>query len=181
MNDAGLHWADLVLIAIVGASAVISLFRGFLREVIALAGWGCAVWGAFHYAAQLAPTLEGMVSVPSIRLAMAFVAVLVVVLFGFALLNLVVARLVTSTGLTPTDRLLGVCFGVVRGFAIATLLVMLAGLTPIPRDPWWREARLLPQVETLARRAIAWLPPELATHFDYDRASPATTRAASPP
>lgn len=169
-NEAGVHWADLVLLFIVGASALMSLFRGFVREVLALAGWVCASWGAFHYAGRLAPLLDGIVSVPSVRLAMAFLAVLVGVLFGFALLNQLASRLVSSTGLTPTDRLLGMLFGIARGVAIATLLVMLAGLTPVPRDAWWREARLLPHVESLARRAIGWLPPELAAHFDYDQA-----------
>ena len=177
-SEAGLHWADLTLLFIVGASALMSLFRGFVREVLALAGWACATWGAFHYAGTLAPLLEGVVSVPSVRLAMAFLAVLVGVLFGFALLNQLAYRLVSSTGLTPTDRMLGMLFGVARGVAIVTLLVMLAGLTPVPRDAWWREAQLLPHVEMLARRAIAWLPPELAAYFDYDHGS--RPRASDP-
>ncbi|MEN9728473.1 MAG: hypothetical protein RL434_2839 [Pseudomonadota bacterium] len=162
-----LHWADLFILAVVGISALLSLFRGLVREVLSLLGWACAGWGAFVFASPLAARMAGVVEVPSARLALAFILLLVGILLAFALLNFLIGRLVAHTGLTATDRMLGVIFGVARGVAIATALVMIAGLTPLPRDPWWREPVLLPHVETLARLAISWLPPEFAGHFDY--------------
>lgn len=164
-----LHWADLFILAVVGISALLSLFRGLVREVLSLLGWVCAGWGAFTLAPPLAARFAGVVEVPSARLALAFIALLMGILLAFALLNFLVGRLVAHTGLTATDRMLGVFFGVARGVAITTVLVMIAGLTPLPRDPWWREPALLPHVETLARLAITLLPPEFAGHFDYDQ------------
>jgi membrane protein required for colicin V production len=51
---------------------------------------------------------------------------------------------------------------------VITVLVLLAGLTPVPRDPWWRESMFLARFEQLARFAIAHMPPEFSKHFDYD-------------
>lgn len=162
-----LHWADLAILVILALSALLSLFRGLVGEVMSLLGWVGAGWAALEFAAPLARRLE-FVSVPSLRLALAFCLVFVAVLLACALLSLFIRRLVAGTGLTGTDRMLGILFGLARGAAIVTLLVLVAGLTPLPRDPWWREPVLLPRFEALARLAIRWLPPEFRQHFDYD-------------
>lgn len=174
-----LHWADTFVLIVIGVSALFGLFRGLVRELLSLAGWLAAGTLAYRYAGPLARNLDGVVSVPSVALALAFLAVLVTVLVGFAIVSYVVSRLVESTGLGATDRLLGVAFGVLRGGAVITVLVLLAGLTPVPHDPWWRESMFLPRFEQLAKLAIAHMPPEFGGHFDYD--PPPGARRPGPP
>jgi membrane protein required for colicin V production len=175
-----LHWADVGILALIAVSAVLSLFRGLIREVVALLGWVVAGWVSLKFSPVLAAHFAQFLSVPSLRLAIAFVVLLVGTLVPFGVLNLLLGRLIASTGLGGTDRMLGVVFGIVRGAAIVTLLVMLAGLTPFPRDPWWKGSRLLAEFTRLARLAIAQLPPEFADHFDYDTGQP-TQRRVPPP
>ena len=46
--------------------------------------------------------------------------------------------------------LLGMVFGVARGALLVCALVLLAGLTPFPQDPWWQDSVLVPYFEELA-------------------------------
>ncbi|MGH8598069.1 MAG: CvpA family protein, partial [Gammaproteobacteria bacterium] len=142
-----LQWIDIFVLAVIGISAILGLFRGLMREVIALAGWLVAGWVAFKFAGPLGEQFADAISLPSVRMALAFLGLMVVTLFVFGVLGYLVGKAIDSTGLTGTDRMLGVAFGVVRGIAILTLLVILAGLTPLPRDPWWRQSQFIGRLE----------------------------------
>ncbi len=39
-----MNWADYAILAVTAVSVVIGLFRGFVREVMALAVWLVAFW-----------------------------------------------------------------------------------------------------------------------------------------
>ena len=160
-------WVDYAILAILAISAVISVFRGFIREALSLVGWVAAVWLSITFAGDLATVLEGQVEVPSVRQAMAFFAIFVGVLLLTAVGIWVAGLLVDKTGLTGTDRMLGVIFGLARGVVIVALLVVAAGLTPLPQDPWWQEATLLPHFESMAREIRDLLPADIAARLSY--------------
>jgi membrane protein required for colicin V production len=69
--------------------------------------------------------------------------------------------LIDKTGLTGTDRLLGILFGAARGAVLVALMVYLAALTPMLEDPWWRESQLIGHFQTLADRLLDLIPPEI--------------------
>jgi membrane protein required for colicin V production len=166
-----LQWTDIFILSVLGISALISLFRGLVREVLSLVAWLVAGWVAFKFAGPVGEQLAGMVSIPSVRMALAFIGLLIAVLLIFGVINFLIGKLIEGTGLSATDRMLGIVFGVARGIAIVTVMVMLAGLTPVPRDPWWRTSIFLPRFEQLAKLAIAFLPPEFGKHFTYEPGS----------
>ena len=111
--------------------------------------------------------LSGSISVPSLRLAIAFFVLFVATLLLAVLVNFLVGQLVEKTGLTGTDRVLGVVFGVARGVLVVAVLVLLAGLTAFPSDPWWRESMLISHFERLAMQIRGLLPPQVAGYFTY--------------
>ncbi len=164
-----MNWADITIISIIALSAVLSLFRGFVREVLSLLAWVVAFWAAMafwgHFAALLAPYL----ALEFARMVLAFLGVLIGVLLVFGIINFIVGRLLDSTGLSGPDRLLGALFGVLRGAAIVTVLVVLAGLTPLPGDPSWSQSSMLVGFQSAAQLAIAQLPPEFGKHFSYSK------------
>ncbi len=162
-----MNWADIAILTIIGISALISLFRGFVREVLSLVAWVVAFWVAFRFTTPASQLLTDYVSVETARYVLAFVALLVLSLLVTGIVNHLIAKLIDKTGLTGTDRLLGVVFGTVRGVAIVGVIVFLAGLTPVPRDPWWRESSLMGHFQELALIAISFLPPDLMQHFSY--------------
>jgi membrane protein required for colicin V production len=162
-----LNWADWCLIGLIVLSALIGLSRGLIREVFSLAVWGLAIGLGLSYSRPLAVHLEAHVPVPSVRQAIAFLAVFFATLTGGGVIGFVLTKLVKSTGLSGTDRLAGLVFGVGRGILIAALLVLLAGVTPLPRDPWWKDSKLIPPFQTLALWLRDQLPTGLAGYVQY--------------
>ena len=160
-------WIDYAILGIVGISGVISLMRGFIREALSLAGWIAAFWAALAFSGEVAAWLDGYVSVPSVRVGIAFAAIF----FGVLLLGGIALRmaglLVERTGMSGTDRTLGIVFGVLRGVVITAILVLLAGLTPLPGDPWWGQSVLLPHLVELANEIRAFLPPEVQQQIRF--------------
>jgi len=178
-NAGELTWIDFTLIGVVALSAVISLLRGFIREALALVGWVAAVWIALTFAEPVAAMFSKHVSVPSVRTGLAFALLFIGTLVFSAVVVYLVGLLVDKTGLSGTDRLLGVVFGAARGVIIAAILVMLAGLTPMPRDPWWQDSTLLPHFQRVAEQLQTLLPPELAKYVDFSDA--AVDKSEAPP
>jgi membrane protein required for colicin V production len=163
----GMNWADIAILTIIGLSALISLFRGFVREVLSLVAWVVAFWIAFTFTNRTSGLLIDYVSIPTARYVIAFIALLVFSLLLTGVVNHLIGKLIDKTGLSGTDRMLGVLFGLVRGVAVVGVIVFLAGLTPVPRDPWWRESTLMGHFQDLALVAISFLPPDLVKHFNY--------------
>jgi len=159
-------YADWVLLGLIAISTLIGLLRGFIREVLALAVWVAAFLAAFQYAGAVAGWIGESISVPSARTAAAFGAVFLVVVVIGALLTWLVGKLVEKTGLSGTDRLLGGVFGALRGVLLIVVLIVLAGFTPVPQDPWWRESRVIASLLPLADWAADFLPESIREHFD---------------
>lgn len=147
-------WPDIAILAIVLLSVLIGLWRGFIKEVFALAVWIAALWLAFQFSGAVAERIGEVVSLPSARIALAFTGIFVVTLLVGALLTFLLAKLVESTGLSGSDRLLGAVFGAVRGLALVVLMILVSGFTPLPQDPWWQDSAtvrgLLPLTEWVA-------------------------------
>jgi membrane protein required for colicin V production len=160
-------WVDYVIIGIVGASALISLVRGFVRETVSLIVWVLAFAAAWAWFRELAAHLVAWVSTPSLRLGLAFVILLLVVLVLGGIVGFLIGQLVDKTGLSGTDRLLGMVFGAARGAVLVAILVLLAGLTPFPQGFWWHESRLIPHFQHLAVWLLGLLPPDIAGYFRF--------------
>lgn len=154
-------WVDFAIIGIIALSAIIGLARGFIREVLSLAIWVVAVFAAWTFHRPLAEQLTPWLSTPSVRIGVAFIILVLVVLILGAILGQILTTLIEKTGLTGTDRLLGVVFGAARGALLVAVLVYLAALTPMPDDTWWKESQLIGHFQTLADRMLALIPPEV--------------------
>ena len=160
-------WIDVAIIALIALSAVLSLFRGFVKEALALASWLVALWVAMIFYEDVARVLAQWISEPSLQKILAFSILFVTVLLIGAVINYLAGKLVSKTGLAGTDRMLGVVFGIARGAVIVTILVLLAGLTPMPHDHWWRESQLLHYFQDFAIWMRNYLPKEIADNISY--------------
>ena len=160
-------WIDYAILAIVGISTVISVRRGFVKEALSLAGWIAAFWIAIAFSGRGAALLEGYVTKPAWRAAIAFVVLLILVLLACGIVLRMAGLLVEKTGMSGTDRSLGIVFGVLRGIVIVGLLVLLAGLTALPGAPWWGESVLLPHLVDLANEIGAFLPPDVRQQIRF--------------
>ncbi len=162
-----MNWIDYTILAIIGISVGISLFRGFTREAISLAGWIIAFWVAYSFAGDLQILLESKISVPSLRLLVAFAILFLATLLLAALVNYLAVQLIKKTGLSGTDRMIGIFFGTARGCFVVAVLVLVAGMTPMPQDAWWRQSLLLHYFVDMAVWFRQFLPPEIAGSIHY--------------
>ena len=159
-------WIDYVILGIIGISALISLIRGFMREALSLAAWILAFWVSWTFFRDLAIHLDYF-SLPSVRLAISFALLFIATLMVGGIVNFLVSQLIDKTGLTGTDRLIGMVFGAARGAILVAILVLLAGLTPLPNDPWWKEAQLVGYFQDLAIWLKQLMPADIGEKFNF--------------
>ncbi len=160
-----MHWVDIVVIAIIGISVLIGLFRGLIKESISLATWILALWVGLTYGEKLASLLPFSVGSQTVQSLIGIVILFVIVILVGGIVNYLIGQLVDRTGLSGTDRMLGIIFGVLRGGLIVAALVLLAMLTNLPNEPWWQESLTLPFFHDIAVWIRDLLPPSLAEHF----------------
>lgn len=172
-----MSWPDYAILAVIAISLLVGALRGFIKEVFSLATWAAAFVVAYRFAGDVANLMEPQVSLPSARLAMGFLGLFLLVLVIGGLLNYLIGRLVESTGLSGTDRLLGGAFGAVRGLAIVVGFLLVAGFTPLPRDPWWQAAGMIPRLMPLVEWAAGFLPEPTRKHLDFSAAGPEAQEA----
>lgn len=140
-----MNWADWAIVVILTLSSLISLVRGFVKEAFSLVIWIVALVAASAFNSRLDPFLENSISTPSIRAMAAFGLIFIAVLLLGALLNYCVGLIVKATGLSGTDRLIGMLFGFARGlFIVISLLVYIPAYVPIKNDPWFQQSTLIP-------------------------------------
>lgn len=160
-------WIDYAIIGLISISLIIGLFRGLIREAFALVTWGIASWVGLSFSRPFAVLLEGFIDDPAARIAASFITLFLLTLILGAIINKLLAVLISKTGLTGTDRLAGLLFGISRGVILIVILVMLAGLTPLPESSWWKKSQLLPHFQSLAVWLKLHMPDSMASYLNY--------------
>jgi membrane protein required for colicin V production len=159
---------DWLLLAVVVLSALMGALRGIVVEVLSLAVWVGAFWLAFVYGAAASGLLATKVNDPAARLFVAYALVFFAAMIVGSLVTWLISKLVRSVGLGGVDRLLGFGFGCIRGIALGSVLVLVLGLTALPREPAWRASPLIPEFQHGAEWMKLWLPASAAQHVNFD-------------
>ena len=98
---------------------------------------------------------------------LAYIGVFIAVLLLIGMVNMALSALIDKTGLTPADHGLGAVFGLARGVLFILILVTLAGFTPIPQEPWWKNAMFSKQVVGVVQQIKARLPEPVSGWLPY--------------
>jgi membrane protein required for colicin V production len=141
---------DWTIIAIVGISIALSLWRGFVREALSLAGWLAAFFIANMFATRMELVLTQWIANETARYVAAFGILFVATLMLANVLGALGTQLVRVTGLSLLDRLLGTVFGFARGIIIVLVAVyLLRQLAPPQNLAWLEQSLLMPYVDML--------------------------------
>ncbi len=143
---------DWVILAVVVISALISIKRGFVKEMLSLISWIGAYLIAQRFSGHLDVLLTQWIQTPSARYGAAFGSLFATTLIIGSMLNHLVSDLVKVTGLAGTDRMFGIAFGVARGLIVVTVAIYLMQMTVLIQDPWWQESTLIPHFELM----VSW-------------------------
>ncbi|KPZ02153.1 CvpA protein [Pseudomonas syringae pv. spinaceae] len=136
---------DWAILGIVAISALISLKRGFVKEALSLTTWIIAGVVAWMFGAGLSQYLVNYIETPSARVIASCTILFVATLLVGAMVNFLIGELIRVTGLSGTDRFLGMVFGAARGGLLVVVAVGLLSLGPVQQDQWWQQSRLVPQ------------------------------------
>jgi membrane protein required for colicin V production len=141
-----MNWADWTIIGILAISSLISIKRGFVKEALSLAIWVAAAVIAIMFRNQLGALLVDLIDTPSLRPTAAGAMLFIGTLLVGGLVSYLIGELIKITGLSSTDRLLGMLFGLARGAIIVMVILLFAPkIIPIDQDPWWQQSRLIPE------------------------------------
>jgi len=149
-----LNTADYLIIATVVVSGTVGLFRGLLREVIAVCTWIVAAFVAWHFSSSLEPHLGGLLAQEGVRSwAARLLLFFAVLLLGHAV-GVIVNYFVRLSLFAGVDRFLGLLFGLVRGALIVGAAVIACETVRMDSEPWWHDSMLLPYGQDAA--ALLW-------------------------
>ncbi|THB73589.1 MAG: CvpA family protein [Gammaproteobacteria bacterium] len=160
-------WIDITILVILGVSVLISVIRGFVKEAMSLIVWIAAFWVAITFSVRLSGVLSQWVSDPMIQRIAAYVILFVATLIVGGIVNFIIGQLVKSTGLTGTDRMIGVIFGLTRGLVIVSALIILAGYTTLPQSDVWKQSMLIKQVEPAVEQVRKMLPEDISQYLQF--------------
>tara|TARA_B100001540_G_scaffold94100_1_gene84892 strand:- start:1851 stop:2372 length:522 start_codon:yes stop_codon:yes gene_type:complete len=141
---------DWLIVVVLGLSILLSLWRGFTREAISLAGWVAAFVIANMFAAQFSTLLASAIDNITGRYVVAFAILFAGTLVVAGLLARLARQVVKATGLSLLDRLLGTVFGFARGVILVLVAAyLLRQLAPPQNLQWLHESQLMPHIDML--------------------------------
>src|SRR5271156_5392390 len=161
-------YLDLGVLGVVFVSALLSMMRGFTREVLAIGSWVAAAAAAYylhpHVMPYLAPYIHKPVVLQAVAAAIVFFATLVVV----SLFTVRVSDAILDSKIGALDRSLGFVFGAARGFLLAVVAFSIFNwLVGDKQQPdWVKTAKTRPALVGTANWVIALLPEDAAATLE---------------
>ena len=139
-----LNALDLFLIGILLLSLIWGLFRGLVREILALGSWVFAGWLTWQYGAAVGNYLTAWLTSERLSYVAASGTIFIGSLIAFTLISRVAYKQFRIAGLTAMNRILGALFGIARGVVVSTVLLFGAQFSPAIEASWYRDSELVP-------------------------------------
>lgn len=169
---------DYLIIAVLLVSMIVGFFRGFFPELVSIATWIVAVFAAMNFSGMVEPYLQGKLGSVVIELWASRLIMFVAALILGGLLGQLVSLLIDKSGLSGTDRMLGLLFGIVRGAVILGVLAIFGQLLGFQKEPWWPESQLIPMTERVGD-ALRVMVPDSVNDFLDNKLEPAGPEPAA--
>ena len=137
---------DWIILVILSASGLLSLWRGFVKEAISLIFWVTAFILSIRLSAQFSSLMPFAIESESVRVILSFISIFLGTLIVGGLINRIISSLLKFSGMGGTDRFLGMVFGVFRGgVLVMAALIVLPPFFDVEQQAWWRSSILIPK------------------------------------
>lgn len=158
---------DYVLIFIIVVSSVLGVFRGFIKELLAIIGWVLA----FYFSSIFSDTVSQYVPFvldDSLKYFIAYLIIFILVLVIASILIKILNQFVKTVGLTLTNVLMGTLFGFIRGVLLAFILILVAENFRFIDKQTLEQSILVPIIKEYVEKTLPYFPEEWLTHVEYD-------------
>ncbi|WP_308719592.1 CvpA family protein [Komagataeibacter xylinus] len=173
-----MNWIDITALAIAALSGVVGIVRGFSREVLGLAAWVMATILAVAWYGALMPYATQWISNHTLASLASFAVLFLALLVIFTTTAHLSGRAVQGSILSGLDRVLGLLFGLVRGYVC--LVLIYAGITALVPANEWPEVMRTSQIMPLIGNSVTYLHAHAPDNFPAHLAQPAGTRHDAP-
>lgn len=137
---------DWIILVILSASGLLSLWRGFVKEAISLIFWVTAFILSIRLSVQFSSLMPAAIESESVRVMLSFISIFLGTLIVGGLINRIISSLLKFSGMGGTDKFLGMVFGVFRGgVLVMAALIVLPPFFDLEQQPWWRSSILIPK------------------------------------
>jgi membrane protein required for colicin V production len=161
-------YLDLGVLGIILVSALLSMMRGFTREVLAIGSWAAAAAAAYYFYPAVmpyaTPYVHKEIVAQAISAAVVFFAMLIVV----SLFTVRLSDAILDSKIGALDRSLGFLFGAARGFLLGVVAFSIFNwLVAEKQQPEWvQTAKTRPALVDTANWIIALLPDDAAATIE---------------
>lgn len=151
---------DWLIVVVLLVSVLSATKNGFFLEVFSLAGAIVGLVLASWNYQRLLPWITHWVHSFAAAEALSFLLIALGVMLLAGLLGRMIRWSVHSIGLGWADRFLGGLFGIVKGFVLVTIAVLVVAAF-FPQASWFRQSRFAPGFLTMAHKVSVIAPEDL--------------------
>ena len=163
--DIDIGWVDIGLAAFLALSVIVGLVRGFIFELLSLAGW----FVAYFAARWLTPELQTYIHIGTpgshLHYGATFACVFIAALIVWSLAARLMRALIRATPLSPVDRLLGAAFGALRGLVVLLVVAIVVGVSPWAKSVAWQRSQGVVWLSALLQGLRPWWSNEISQHL----------------
>ncbi|MCL2028825.1 MAG: CvpA family protein [Deltaproteobacteria bacterium] len=168
---------DIALLVILGYFALRGLFRGVVKEVVAVLGLFVAFWVAGVYWPLGEMHLKPIFDMPGQRGISSFLIIFTVVYFFTSLISIFVDKIVNLTIGPVLSGLMGAVAGLIKGVLVCGILMSGALVFLKPSEPFFTTSQLWPYLKPVTDQAKAWMPEGLHRALDAKAVAPPGAQA----
>ena len=140
------NYGDYLIIAILGLSAMVSIFRGFVKEALSVVSWIVAFTLSSYYADNVASYLVKYVDSNTVAMTLGFALIFFITMLVMSIINFFLSHILKHAALGFLDVVFGVVFGLIRGFLIICIIVLVMDHLFVTHFGWWHDSWLLQQL-----------------------------------
>lgn len=157
---ASLSPLDFIILTVIFISTVISLMRGFTKEMLSIIGWILAIYGTAFSLPLIRPLAQEYIAPDWLADGLVMLVIFVLILGVFSFVSNRFSKKLKDSSIGFIDRILGVVFGVGRGLLIivfAYFVILL--LLPLENHPdWLKKGQLIGIVQKITPAIMQIVP-----------------------
>lgn len=126
---------DVIILIVIGISALIALSRGLVKEVLSIIGWVLGTASVIYLLPILTPITSAYIATGWLAGIVTSLFVLIAFLITWIYFTSGIVGKIRSSKLSNVDRILGLFFGIIRAFLLVILFyILISWMIPTDRQ-----------------------------------------------